>query len=267
MLVENYKEAIKNLFFKLLQGSFIGISLVLPGMSGGTALIILGLYRNFLKDISELNIKRYIIIGVGIAVGVLVCALFITRLLDYYPDLLVSFLMGMLIASIRIVFAPLRRDQLRIFYLLFAGIGFAAAWTVVGEPIAQVPDTPDESIFMFFTGGVLTSATMLLPGVSGSSILIIINLYDNLLQAVVKFEIWPSLVFFVLGLGIGVILFARLILSLYNRFQGAVSFLLAGLLLGSTKALIPGSFGPGVVIFAIAGFLIIFMLTGKKTAP
>ena len=253
-----------NLLTKLLHGIFIGISLVLPGMSGGTALIILGTYQRYVQDISELQIKKHIITAMGIAGGVVLCALIISELLELYPDLIVSFLMGMLLASIKIVFAPLNKSQLKLTYLLFTGIGIAIAWTIVGEPLAQVPASPTDSILPFFGGGILTSATMLLPGVSGSSLLIMLNLYDDLLLAVSNFVIWPTLIVFCIGLGLGILLFARIISTLYQQYKAPVSFLLSGLLLGSTKALIPGEFSAPVLLLFIAGFLVVYFLSGRN---
>lgn len=249
---------------KLLQGIFIGVSLILPGMSGGTALIILGFYRSFLKDISELKIKRYLVVAVGLAGGVLGSAMVITKLLTYYPNLIVSFLMGMLLASIKLVITPVNKTDLKYYYLFFSVIGFLIAWNFISEPLAQIPDTPNDSGFLFFGGGILTSATMLLPGVSGSSVLIILNLYDDLLRAVVNFEIWPKLILFTFGLTIGIIVFARLITSLYNMYRGQVSFFLAGLLLGSTKALIPSELNGGVALAILAGLLTVLSLTRNR---
>ncbi len=253
-----------NIVLKLLQGAFIGISLILPGMSGGTALIILGFYRKFLKDISQLKIKRYLVIAIGMATGVLVSAIIITKLLNHYPNLIVSFLMGMLLASIKLVLSPGIQTNFKLHNIIFSIIGFIIAWSIISEPLAQIPDTPNDSGLLFFGGGILTSATMLLPGVSGSSILIILNLYDDLLRAVVNFEIWPKLVLFTLGLTAGMLLFARVITSLYNRYQGPVSLFLAGLLLGSTKALLPDKVDASVLLLILAGFLIVSLLTRNR---
>ncbi len=252
------------MWLKLLQGAFIGMSLVLPGMSGGTALIILGLYRQFLDDISMFRIKRHLILALGVALGVLVCAFILTELLGQSPDYLVSFLLGMLLASIKLLLAPLKKEQIRIYYLLFTLAGFLIAWTVVGDPIGQVSDASLQSPFLFLGGGILTSATMLIPGLSGSSILIMLNLYEDLLQAVAGFSIWPNLILFSLGLVTGIILFARLISSLYNKYQAPVSFFLSGLLLGSTKALFPSFIDPLIILLVIAGFSTVLLINYRK---
>lgn len=249
---------------KLLQGIFIGVSLVLPGMSGGTALIILGFYHRFLDDISKFNIKKYFLVAVGVVIGVFGCALTITKLLDSYPNHIVAFLMGMLLSSIILVLNPLKGSRLNVFYLLFAFAGFALAWIIVGDPLVQVKEIADHNLYFLFGGGIVTAATMLLPGVSGSSLLILLNLYDELLHALVTLKIWPKLVIFSLGLGLGIIISARIITVLYKKYKAPVSLFLAGLLLGSTKALIPEKYDLYLLIPLLAGFLLVHLLSRNK---
>ncbi|MFY9113632.1 MAG: DUF368 domain-containing protein [Dethiobacteria bacterium] len=253
------------MLLKLLQGIFIGVSLVLPGMSGGTALIILGFYHRFLDDISRLKIKKYLLVAIGVIIGVFGCALTITKLLYSYPNYVVTFLMGMLLASIILVLAPLKGNRLNIFYLLFAFVGFALAWIIVGDPLVQIKETADHNVYFLFGSGIITAATMLLPGVSGSSLLILLNLYDELLNAVVTLKIWPKLIVFSLGLSIGIILFARIITILYRKYKAPVSLFLAGLLFGSTKALIPEKYDIYLIIPLLAGFLLVHLLSRTKS--
>ncbi|NLI69341.1 MAG: DUF368 domain-containing protein [Firmicutes bacterium] len=255
------------MLLELLQGIFIGVSLVLPGMSGGTALIILGFYHRFLEDISKFNIKKYFLVAVGIVIGVFACALTVTRLLNSYPNQIVTFLMGMLLASIILVLNPLKGNRLNVFHLLFAFVGFALAWMIVGEPLVQMQETADHNLYFLFGCGIVTAATMLLPGVSGSSLLILLNLYDELLQALVNLEIWPKLVVFALGLAAGLVVFARIISMLYKKFKAPVSLFLAGLLLGSTKALFPEKYDLHLLIPLLAGFLLVHLLSRDKSQP
>ena len=254
------------MLLELLQGIFIGVSLVLPGMSGGTALIILGFYHRFLEDISKFNIKKYFLVAVGIVIGVFACALTVTRLLNSYPNQIVTFLMGMLLASIILVLNPLKGNRLNVFHLLFAFVGFALAWMIVGEPLVQMQETADHNLYFLFGCGIVTAATMLLPGVSGSSLLILLNLYDELLQALVNLEIWPKLVVFAWGWQrIGRI--CKNHQHVVQKFKAPVSLFLAGLLLGSTKALFPEKYDLHLLIPLLAGFLLVHLLSRDKSQP
>ncbi len=255
---------IKDFFIKIFQGLFIGVSLVLPGMSAGTALIILGFYRTFLKDISELKIKRYLVMALGMVGGIKFCAFVVTRMLELYPNIIVSFLMGMLIASIKLILTPDKLIRPKIIFVIFMVIGFFISWNFISQPLVAVSGTAPESPIFLFAGGILTSVTMLLPGVSGSSVLIMINLYDSLLKSVNNMDIWPNLILFAFGLVSGVLFFSRIITVLYNKYQGFVSYFLAGLLLGSIKALLPDAFSIFVPLSIISGLLLVLLLTRNR---
>ncbi len=252
-----------NILNKLLQGIFVGVSLVLPGMSGGTAFIILGMYRKLVEDISSLKIKPYFLLGVGALAGVLLGSSLVTSILKSYPDLLVSLLLGMLLASVSLVLKPLSLKNFRIVHAVPVFLGFLLAWKVVDEPITQVPLSPTESWPLIFIAGGLVSATMLLPGVSGSSLLIMMNLYDDMLFFV-NHLVWSKLLVFSLGLLTGVLVFSRIISSLYRHLQYPVSFFLVGLLLGSTRALFPAYWGIELIAMALLGAGIVFLISQKS---
>jgi len=258
---------------EVIKGMFIGIALILPGLSAGTVIIILGFYRRFLEDLAGLHIKPYLLMLIGAAVGVLAGVFFINFLLDHYYTAIMAFILGMLIASIPLVVSCNNYKTLRSIYfiriiiwpVLLGVIGFYITWFIICEPARTFTVIPPGGHLHFFIGGTLSSATMVLPGVSGSSILIIMNLYDDVIRAISTFQ-WKNLGFLVAGFSLGLIGFARLLSALYRRYQKAISFLLAGLILGSTRALLPVSFGFTFFAFFILGATAVFYLAfrGKK---
>ena len=142
--------------------------------------------------------------------------------------------------------------------------GFLITWFIICEPTRTITVFPQGGLLHFFIGGTLASATMLLPGVSGSSILIILNLYDSVIFAVTTWQ-WLSLLSMGTGFVIGLLGLARLLSALYRRYQTAISFLLAGLILGSTRILLPDQFTPGFFIFALLGALTVYYITTKSS--
>ncbi len=248
---------------QLFQGIFLGVSLVLPGMSAGTALIILGRYRRFLRDISSFFIKPYILLGIGAVGGVLLGASLITALLEKYPDIVVSLLLGMLLASVMLVLKPLNEKKYRLIYAVPLLMGLTLSWNLIKEPIASIPLEPTTSVFLIFLAGILVSATMLLPGVSGSSLLIMMNLYDDMLYFV-NHLVWTKLFIFSGGLLIGVLLFAKIIHIFYYRYQYSTAFFLAGLLIGSSRALLPSYMGFDVITFFMAGVFLVIIFSYKN---
>jgi len=285
------------LLIKVLKGTFIGTALILPGLSAGTVILILGFYREFLEDLSSLRFKPYLPMLAGAVVGVLLGVSVISYLLTAHNQAIMAFLLGMLLASVptvlnyrqkaRFADIPLETgdtgnpensgsDQLtgrpksqsklkKMSWPAILGIaGFLITWFIICEPTRTLTVFPQGGLLHFFIGGTLASATMLLPGVSGSSILIILNLYDNVIFAITSWQ-WLKLLSMGAGFIIGLLGLARLLSALYRRYQTAISFLLAGLILGSTRILLPDQFTPGFFIFALLGALTVYYITTKSS--
>lgn len=247
---------------KFFHGVFIGIAFVLPGLSAGTVILILGFYRKFLEDIASLKLKPYFPHLAGAAFGALTGVFFIGFLMERHYSLLLALLLGMLVASVKVVINCNDKSSYKILPILMSLAGFAATWLLVGDPRAEFTPLPEGSLHSYLLGGILASSTMLLPGVSGSAVLIIFNLYDDLIMAVNNFQ-WLNLLFFGTGFLLGLIFLARLLSALYRRYCNSISFLLAGLILGSTRALIPPQITPGALIAALAGAALVFFFTGR----
>jgi len=282
---------------QLLKGTFIGLALILPGLSAGTVILILGFYRQFLEDVSTLNFKPYLILFGGVAAGGLLGVFTISYLLEHFSVMITSFLLGMLLASVPTVLncrqsvnlaeippaaggetiSPEKpesnkaagKPKARMFLkeyawpIIFGIAGFLITWFIICEPTRTLTVFPQGGLLHFFIGGTLASATMLLPGVSGSSILIILNLYDNVIFAITSWQ-WLRLISMGAGFIIGLLGLARLLSALYRRYQTAISFLLAGLILGSTRILLPDQFTPGFFVFALLGALTVHYISSKS---
>ncbi len=256
------------MLIKLLQGAFIGVAMILPGLSAGTVILILGFYRRFLNDLAGLRFKPYLPIAAGAVLGGLVGIYGIGFLLEHHGLIISGFLLGMLLASIPAVFGYNRSDTIPAqvknnpFALIFGIVGFIITWFYICEPARTFTVLPPGGYLHFFIGGTLSSATMLLPGVSGGAVLIILDLYEDAIQAVTTWQ-WFKLAFFSAGFIVGLLTLSRLLSALYRRYQAAVSFLLAGLILGSTRVLLPDRLSFTFLVFAAAGALAVYTLTRK----
>lgn len=248
---------------KFLQGIAIGVAFVLPGLSAGTVILLLGFYRKFLEDLSRVNLLPYLPHILGGAVGALAGVRVIGYLMERTTDLLMAFLLGALVASIRIVLAHSGKIKAAPGPLILSAAGFVTAWFIICEPASGLTVLPPASLLHFFLGGTVASATMLLPGVSGSSALIMMNLYDDVVIAVNHWQ-WLKLSVFTAGFLTGLFGLARLLSALYRRYSNSVSFLLAGLILGSTRALLPEQFTSGVIAAAAAGALLVSYFGSQK---
>lgn len=253
-------------FFK---GTFIGLALILPGLSAGTVILILGFYRRFLDDLSSLRFKPYLPMLAGAIIGIIAGVYLISYLLEHFNTAIMAFLLGMLLASVPAVlncrhkpflfFSSIGFKKL-VFPVILAVFGFYLTWFIVCEPAHTFTVLPPGGYLHFFIGGTLSSATMLLPGVSGSSILIIMNLYDDVIHAVSSWQ-WVRLAFLAAGFVVGLFGLARLLSALYRRYQLTVTFLLAGLILGSTRVLLPPAFSFTFLVFTAAGAAAVLYFT------
>jgi putative membrane protein len=248
----------------ILQGLLIGVALVLPGLSAGTVILIFGFYRRFLDDLATLNIRPYLLHLIGALAGGLAAVYTVSYLLENHNLLILAFIFGMLIASVPVVL-DLKRGLglLKPLPLLCGACGFYLAWFVICEPNQTFTVLPPGGFFHFFIGGALASATMMLPGVSGSAVLIIINLYDDVINAVRHWE-WLKLSFLAVGFLVGILGLARLLSALYRRYQLEISFLLAGLIAGSTRALLPLRFSFTFFLAALFGAALVYLLTRMR---
>ena len=237
---------------QLLKGAFIGLALVLPGLSAGTVILILGFYRQFLEDISTLNFKPYLVLAGGIAAGGLFGVFTISYLLEHFSVVITSFLLGMLLASVPVVINSRLNHPPLLRSVILGLAGFLFTWFYLCEPARTFTILPPGGFFHFFIGGTLASANMLLPGVSGSAVLIILNLYEDVILAISTWQ-WLKMAFFTGGFFVGFLILARLISALYRRYSTEISFLLAGMIIGSTRALLPDAASISFFIFAALG--------------
>ncbi|MDW7729097.1 MAG: DUF368 domain-containing protein [Bacillota bacterium] len=248
---------------RILKGIFIGTALVLPGLSAGTVILIMGFYRSFIEDLSSLRLKPYLPIFAGAAVGVIISVFAVSYLLERFNSIIMAFILGMLVASIPAVVNYHRGSKVKLLPFLFAAAGFIVTWYIVCDPSNTFTVLPPGGNFHFFLGGALSSATMLLPGVSGSSVLIIMNLYDEVIYAISNLQ-WIRLLLLALGFIVGLFGLARILSALYRRYQAEISFLLGGLILGSTRALLPLSFNLTFIFFALTGAVLVLYLTRRR---
>ncbi len=247
----------------LIQGLIAGFVIVLPGMSGGTVFVILGIYEQMVKDLVKLRIKPYLPLLTGAIVGIFLGGLAFAFVFENYRDATAAFLLGCLLASIRAVLNSCPKlDPKHLIYLL---MGLAVGFFMVGEPINVMTAGEDVNLIVLFVGGALASAAMIIPGIPGSSVLILMGLYDTILFYIKELAISRLLVF---GLGslAGIFLLLNLLERLYERHRGIISYFFAGLILGSSRALLPYNFGLLVVLLFITGFSLVWFWSGKTAA-
>lgn len=252
---ENNKILKKNAtryLFLVLRGMGMGAADVVPGVSGGTIAFITGIYEELINSIKGINIDAVklfftgrwksfwkqingnflLAVFTGIFISVLSLAKLLEYLLEHQAILIWSFFFGLVLASSYVVSRKIGQWQYPKIVALVAGIGIAFYITSVTPTT-----TTDSSWFVILSGG-LASCAMILPGISGSFILLLLGKYSYALHAVNERIILDLLL---LGLGAvsGLILFANLLSWLLRKYHDITIALLVGFMIGSLNKIWP----------------------------
>ena len=244
------------------KGVLIGIIIVLPGMSGGTVFLVLGLYEKIIRDLARLKLKPYIPLLIGLIGGVFIGGLLLSYVFEQFRDLSAAFLLGCLLASIRPILKGQKTKNPGMIGLLLAG--FVVGYLMAGEPIELVDPGEAASYLRLFIVGALASATMIIPGLPGSGVLILGGIYDDALFYLGNFQFFELSLMGISGL-LGIFVLARTLEKLYMNHRKVIAYTFSGLIAGSARAIIPFDFTIGVVILFVLGFGLVWIYGNRKT--
>lgn len=235
-----------------LRGMAMGAADVVPGVSGGTVAFITGIYQRLIDSIRAINprviglwrqqglaaVWRHIngnfllILLAGIITSIASLARLISYWLEQYPLLLWSFFFGLILAA-TVHMARQVRGWNHWVLLLFV-LGAAMAWGITIVKPAAMPATP---LWLFLAGAIAICA-MILPGISGSFILLLMGMYQHVLAAISNLAML-QLACFVTGCAVGLLSFSHVLGFLLSRFYGYTLSLLTGFLFGSLYLIWP----------------------------
>jgi len=231
-----------------IKGMPIGISNTLPGVSGGTMALVLKIYDELVNSIKKINLKVLIPIGLGAVAGVFLSSTLIINLLENFNLFMTAYLLGLILASSKVTFKEIENFNFSTLFLILFGLIFAYFYSV---DINGAKTVESISLLKFFGGGAIGSVAMILPGISGGTILVMLGLYQSVLSAISTFDFMIILVFG-LGVAFGLLVFSWLLSYFLNNYRSLLMALLTGLIIGSTRSVIP----PQLTFSVIAGFLL-----------
>ncbi len=235
-----------------LKGIAMGAADVVPGVSGGTIAFITGIYDTLLESIRRINpyliqhwrqhgIKsafQYIngsfllALGAGIITSILTLARLISWLLLNHPIPTWSFFFGLIIVSVWHMLKQVQQRDLSRLTALICGVVFAYTITMIN------PIELDVTTFSIIIAGSIAICAMILPGISGSFILLLLGMYAPILNAVKSLQL-SVLSLFILGCIIGITSFSHLLSWLLKRYRDMTLTLLTGLMLGTLPKIWP----------------------------
>jgi len=235
-----------------LKGVAMGLGDSVPGISGGTIAVITKIYDQLVFSICAVDLRacglfftgqfracwEYIngtfllVLALGILSGLLVSANTVLFLLENYFVPLMAFFIGMVLASSALLRHEFSFSAWQNILALFLGLLLAVSIGFITPRSAEL-----SLITVFFSGAIAISA-MILPGLSGAFILLLLGVYEFILSALIGFDL-PTILVFVLGCGVGLLVFSR-VLSWLLRVHYQLSYgFITGMLLGSVSALWP----------------------------
>ena len=246
------KGNLKRYLFVALRGMGMGAADVVPGVSGGTIAFITGIYEeliNSIKNIDLVAVKLFftgrwtsfwqkingnflLSVFAGIFISVLSLARLLEYLLEHHPIMIWSFFFGLVLASSYVVSRKITQWEYVKIVALMGGIGIAFYITSVTPTT-----TTDASWFVILSGG-LASCAMILPGISGSFILLLLGKYSFALHAVNE-RILLDLLLLGVGAVTGLILFANLLSWLLKKYHDITIAVLVGFMIGSLNKIWP----------------------------
>lgn len=242
----------KDYLLLALKGMGMGAADVVPGVSGGTIAFIVGIYEELIDSIKSINLKTIKLfftlkwiaffkaingaflfsVLAGILISVFSLAKLITWLLETHPILVWSFFFGLVLASTYFVSKQIKIWDWKRWLSFF--IGAVTAYYIT---IATPAQTPDSLLFIFMCGAIAICA-MILPGISGSFILLLMGKYEFIMNAVKSLDI-VIIVIFAVGAAIGLILFSNILSYLLKNFHDITISVLSGFMLGSLNKVWP----------------------------
>lgn len=241
------KEKIKYVFY----GIIMGIANVIPGVSGGTMAIILNFYDRLMESITfnlkiiKKNIGFLIPLGIGLVIGILGLSKVMNVLLSDYPTQTYFAFIGIIIGSLPLIWSKAKRSDKKIqisswiAFIVTLGIMIGLAFFSSDKDAAPIKYTSFsiEACIMCFISMIIGASTMIIPGISGSMMLLIMGMYGTIFGFVISNLYIPLLIPTALGAFVGLFGGAKLITLFLNKYEQLTYMAILGLLIGSMAEL------------------------------
>ena len=238
----------------LIKGMLMGIADLIPGVSGGTIALITGIYKDLISSLNNIsfknisknlftNFKSYkfdflSVLVIGIGLSIILFSNIILFLLENYNNEISSFFFGLIICSIYVLLKKIKTFKIYdIFVLIFSSF-------LIFQLLKLNSLEQEINLTYVFICGFLCSCAMILPGISGSYILLILGAYQFILKKLNDVftegsDSYLYVITFILGAILGVVTFSRIIKWLFKNFENRTLIVLIGFILGSVLNILP----------------------------
>lgn len=242
----------------MVKGFIMGIANIIPGVSGGTLALTLGIYEQFIGAISHLlsnlkeNVRFLLPVFIGMGISILTMSGVITTSFEHYPIPTTMFFMGLVIGGIPMLMKKIAKTkeakQVSSYVLVFITFAFVMILTFSKELFgsglgdANLDNLNILNYLWLSIVGVIAAATMVIPGISGSLVLMLLGYYFPIVNTIKELAHFDNIVsnifvagFFGIGVIIGIVLVAKLIEWLLSKYEiktyfGVIGFIVASVL-------------------------------------
>lgn len=243
---------LKDMILIFIRGFLMGSADTIPGVSGGTIALITGIYERLIHAISsikfgfikplikldfagfeeklfeEIDFELFIPLVLGIGIAVLTLSKVIGYLLQNYTAYTFSFFLGLILASAYILYTKL--DEINIKLIILTIIGIILSYIFVGlNPIAA-----NHSLIVLFFSGIIAICAMILPGISGSFLLLLLGQYEYMLNSLNSLN-FIEIIVFIAGAFIGILGFSKILNYLLENYESATMAFLIGIMIGTLR--------------------------------
>ena len=262
----------------VIKGFIMGIANIIPGVSGGTLAIILGIYEKFIGAINHFfsnfkeNFKFLLCVFIGIGLSLITMSNVIDYSYKNFPIPTTLFFVGLVIGGLPLLYKKVKGKKEKkevsswvIFGITFAIVIFMAISDKIFGNVAQV-DFSNMNLFSYillFIVGAIAAATMIIPGVSGSLVLMLLGYYYPVINTIKELSTFNNLgnnliILIVLGLGVlvGIVLIAKLIEFLFKKYETKTYYGVLGFIFASIIAIPIATFSEIEITFNIVHIII-----------
>ncbi|EON79133.1 protein of unknown function DUF368 [Lunatimonas lonarensis] len=243
---------VKDNILLFLKGMAMGGADIVPGVSGGSIALVTKIYEKLLDSIGSIDLEALRLLRtfeirrlwqhvnggflltllLGVFTSIFTLSKVITYLMETHAIPLWSFFCGLILISAIVILRDIRKWNL--LSVVAIPVGAVSAYFITEIPPVSTP----ENLWFTFISGTIAICAMILPGISGSFLLLILGQYENILRAVTERNI-PILAVFALGCTVGILSFSRLISWLLKNFHAVTLAFLSGFMLGSINKIWP----------------------------
>lgn len=267
----------KNKLILVIKGFFFGIANIIPGVSGGTIAITMGVYEemieiisHFFKDLKK-SLSFVIPFGIGAILSILLMSKVISFCLDKYPFPTKLFFIGLILGGIPLIAKKVKNSKIKplniILFLITFSIIIGMTFMKEGNYAVSLSNMNIGMYIVLFLVGMVAAATMVIPGVSGSFVLMLLGFYEPIIKTISNIT-KPSLLGtnisillpFGLGILIGIVLVAKILEFLFNKYEVPTYYAILGFIIASIFTLSFSLFGVSISLMQVLIGILLFVL-------